>query len=146
MGYCVEVIEEPSTQTTIYIENKKFIKFSSEDLSENVQNRNSINLDHYPEAKKALSDKKISISFKSEEACFSFTGQNEVDILEHTLSLDYRCDLVSGQKVKGSFTYNEGNKVIYSDENIKLVLKNPVVGFTFTNTVKPKITHDYRRN
>lgn len=143
---CVEVIEEPSTQTTIYIENKKSIKFSSEDLTENVQNRNSINLDHYPEAKAALSSSNYSIRFKAEEDCFSFTGQNEVDILEHTLSLANDCNLVSFQKVKGSFTYNEGDKVIYEDKDIKLVLKNPVVEFTFTNKAEPKITHDYRTN
>ena len=143
---CVEVIEEPSTQTTIYIENKKSIMFSSENLIENVQNRNSINLDHYPEAKEALSITNYSIRFTAEEECFSFTGQNDIDILEHTLSLANDCDLVSLQKVKGTFTYNEGKRVIYEDKDIKLVLKNPVVGFTFTNKAEPKITHDYRKN
>jgi len=143
---CIEVRTEPVTQTTIYIENKGFIDFSSSDLTETILNRSNIDLAEYPGIKTSS-----SIRFNVGNDCFSLTKENgtalqEVNILEHTLVLSgfNNCTLESGEVVEGTIIYNNSDKTIYEDEKIKLVLLNPEVRFRFLNKHQAGIKIDFR--
>ena len=143
---CIEVRTEPVTQTTRYIENEGFIDFSSSDLTETIMNLLDIDLAEYPDVKTP-----ISIRLNVGNDCFSLTKENgtalqEVNILEHTLVLSgfNNCTLESEEVVEGTIIYNNSDKTIYEDEEIKIVLRYPEVRFKFLNKHQAGIKIDFR--